>query len=166
MTNQVRTAPRGPAPGRFVLWLAIAGLLLALDLWTKAAVVNNLAYGAFVYVTPFFNLCHVRNTGAAFSFLGEAGGWQIFAFAAIAVVITLVCLYFLWRNARRPLFASSMALVIAGALGNLWDRLVYGYVTDFLDFHAFGWHWPAFNVADICICLGAVILVIDEFRRN
>ena len=121
---------------------------------------------AFVPVTPFFNLCHVRNTGAAFSFLGDAGGWQIFAFAGIALLVTAACLFFLWRHAKRTLFAFSMSLVISGALGNLWDRLVYGYVTDFLDFHAFGYHWPAFNVADICICIGAAFLVFDEFRRE
>lgn len=148
------------------MWIAAAGVLLALDRITKIAVIDNLAYGVFVHVTPFFNLCHVRNTGAAFSFLGEAGGWQIFAFAAIAVAVSAACLFFLWRNARRTLFSFSMALVIAGALGNLWDRLTLGYVTDFLDFHAMGWHWPAFNVADICICLGAALLVFDEFRRK
>lgn len=166
MTVNDRKIPRGAAPGRFILWTAAALLLLVLDRVTKIAVIDNLAYGAFVHVTPFFNLCHVRNTGAAFSFLGQAGGWQIFAFAAVAVIVCAACFFFLWRNARRTLFACSMSLVISGALGNLWDRLVYGYVTDFLDFHAFGYHWPAFNVADICICLGAAFLVYDEFRRN
>ena len=80
--------------------------------------------------------------------------------------MTAACLFFLWRHAKRTLFAFSMSLVISGALGNLWDRLVYGFVTDFLDFHAFGYHWPAFNVADICICIGAALLVFDEFRRE
>lgn len=166
MTNNAQKIPRGTSPGRFVFWLAVALVLLALDRITKIAVIDTLAYGAFVHVTPFFNLCHVRNTGAAFSFLGEAGGWQIFAFAGVAVVVCAACLFFLWRNAARALFAGSMALVISGALGNLWDRLRYGYVTDFLDFHAFGYHWPAFNVADICICLGAALLIYDEFRRK
>ena len=115
----------------------------------------------FVYVTSFFNLCHVRNTGAAFSFLGEAGGWQILVFAGLAAVVSAVCVWLIWRNARRTLFSASLALIVSGAVGNLWDRLVYGYVTDFLDFHAFGWHWPSFNVADICICVGAVLLVFD-----
>lgn len=166
MTEIKRSTPRSSAPGRFVLWLIVAFVLLVLDRITKAAVINTLAYGSFVHVTPFFNLCHVRNTGAAFSFLGDAGGWQIFAFAGIALLVTAACLFFLWRHAKRNLFACSMALVILGALGNLWDRLVYGYVTDFLDFHAFGYHWPAFNVADICICIGAALLVFDEFRRE
>lgn len=159
-------APRGRSPGRFVLWLVIAAFLLALDQFTKSAVIDAIAYGAFIPVTPFFNLCHVRNTGAAFSFLGEAGGWQLIFFAGIALVVVCACVFFLWRNVRRPLFALSMALVISGALGNLWDRVRLGYVTDFLDFHAFGWHWPAFNVADICICVGAALLVLDEFRRS
>lgn len=164
MTEIKRSTPRSSAPGRFVLWLIVAFVLLVLDRITKAAVINTLAYGSFVHVTPFFNLCHVRNTGAAFSFLGDAGGWQIFAFAGIALLVTAACLFFLWHHAKRNLFACSMALVISGALGNLWDRLVYGFVTDFLDFHAFGYHWPAFNVADICICIGAALLVFDEFR--
>ena len=166
MTEIKRSTPRSSAPGRFVLWLIVAFVLLVLDRITKAAVINTLAYGSFVHVTPFFNLCHVRNTGAAFSFLGDAGGWQIFAFAGIALLVTAACLFFLWRQAKRNLFACAMALVISGALGNLWDRLVYGYVTDFLDFHAFGYHWPAFNVADICICIGAALLVFDELRRE
>ena len=75
-------------------------------------------------------------------------------------------MWLIWRNARRPLFSASRALIVSGAVGNLWDRLVYGYVTDFLDFHAFGWHWPSFNVADICICVGAVLLMFDEFRKK
>lgn len=166
MTVIKRSTPRSSAPGRFVLWLIVALVLLVLDRITKAAVIGTLAYGAFVHVTPFFNLCHVRNTGAAFSFLGDAGGWQIFAFAGIALLVAAACLFFLWRHAKRNLFACSMALVISGALGNLWDRLVYGFVTDFLDFHAFGYHWPAFNVADVCICIGAALLVFDEFRRE
>lgn len=166
MTEIKRSTPRSSAPGRFVLWLIVAFVLLVLDRITKAVVINTLAYGSFVHVTPFFNLCHVRNTGAAFSFLGDAGGWQIFAFAGIALLVTAACLFFLCRHAKRNLFACSMALVISGALGNLWDRLVYGFVTDFLDFHAFGYHWPAFNVADICICIGAALLVFDEFRRE
>ena len=145
MTEIKRSTPRSSAPGRFVLWLIVAFVLLVLDRITKAAVINTLAYGSFVHVTPFFNLCHVRNTGAAFSFLGEAGGWQIFAFAGIALLVTAACLFFLWRHAK---------------------RLVYGFVTDFLDFHAFGYHWPAFNVADVCICIGAALLVFDEFRRE
>ena len=166
MTVIKRSTPRSSAPGRFVLWLIVAFVLLVLDRITKAAVIDTLAYGAFVHVTPFFNLCHVRNTGAAFSFLGDAGGWQIFAFAGIALLVAAACLFFLWRHAKRNLFACSMALVISGALGNLWDRLVYGFVTDFLDFHAFGYHWPAFNVADVCICIGVALLVFDEFRRE
>ena len=112
MTVIKRSTPRSSAPGRFVLWLIVALVLLVLDRITKAAVIDTLAYGAFVHVTPFFNLCHVRNTGAAFSFLGDAGGWQIFAFAGIALLVTAACLFFLWRHAKRNLFACSMALVI------------------------------------------------------
>ena len=117
MTEINRSAPRSPAPGRFVLWLAAAFVLLVVDRITKVAVIDTLAYGAFVPVTPFFNLCHVRNTGAAFSFLGDAGGWQIFAFAGIALLVTAACLFFLWRHAKRTLFAFSMSLVISGEIG-------------------------------------------------
>lgn len=159
-------SPRGSSPGRFALWVAVALALLLLDRLTKDAIIENLSYGMFVYVTSFFNLCHVRNTGAAFSFLGEAGGWQILVFAGLAAVVSAVCVWLIWRNARRTLFSASLALIVSGAVGNLWDRLVYGYVTDFLDFHAFGWHWPSFNVADICICGGAVLLMFDEFRKK
>ncbi|HXF66773.1 MAG TPA: signal peptidase II [Burkholderiales bacterium] len=145
-------------------WLALAALIVALDQAAKLAIVHALAPGEAVAVTPFFNLVLVYNPGAAFSFLAEAGGWQRGLFIAIAAVASAWILYLLWRHPRQRLFAAALSLVLAGAVGNVIDRVRVGSVIDFLDFHAFGWHWPAFNVADAAITCGAALLVWDAFR--
>jgi signal peptidase II len=108
----------------------------------------------------------VFNTGAAFSFLATAQGWQTLFFAAIAVVASVVIGFLIVRNAGKSLFCAGLALILGGALGNLYDRLVYGKVVDFLDFHAAGWHWPAFNVADSAITVGAAILILESFMQK
>lgn len=155
--------PRGSSPGRFVLWVGVAAVLLLLDQASKALVQSLLHWGEIVYVTPFFNWVHVGNTGSAFSFLGEAGGWQIWLFAGLACAVSAGIIWGLWRFNGRTVLSLALALVLSGAIGNLIDRVSLGYVVDFLDFHAFGWHWPAFNVADICICVGAALIVFEEF---
>jgi signal peptidase II len=148
---------------RWLRWYALAAAVLSLDYVSKVVVLHSFAPGERLAVAPFFNLVLVFNTGAAFSFLATAQGWQTFFFAAIAVVASLVIGFLILRNAGKALFCSGLALILGGALGNLYDRLVYGKVVDFLDFHAAGWHWPAFNVADSAITVGAAILIVESF---
>jgi signal peptidase II len=129
-------------------WFAAAAGVVVLDRLTKWAMLGWLRPGESVEVTGFFNLVLVFNRGAAFSFLADAPGWQTPFFAAVAIIAAAVVSWMLWRHPARTLLCSGLALILGGALGNLWDRLQWGAVADFLDFHAFGWHWPAFNVAD------------------
>ena len=142
-------------------WLAIAASLIALDQWTKHAIKNALSVSGPIEVTPFFNLVLAYNRGAAFSFLASAGGWQRELFTGIALVASAWIIYLLRRHSQQTLFSLALALVLGGAIGNVIDRLMIGAVVDFLDFHALGWHWPAFNVADSAITCGAVLLIWD-----
>ena len=142
--------------------LGLALLVLAVDQATKLWAAGTLDYGMPVTVLPFFNLTLVHNTGAAFSFLADAGGWQRIFFIVVSGVVSLVLAAWLWRLPRDArLLGIALALVLGGAVGNLVDRVAYGYVIDFLDFHATGWHWPAFNVADSAISCGVVLLLAD-----
>jgi signal peptidase II len=125
-----------------------------------------LADGELVRVTGIFDLVLLYNRGAAFSFLADAPGWQTPFFAAVAVAASAVVSWMLWRSPQRRLQSLGLALILGGALGNLWDRLAWGAVADFLDFHAFGWHWPAFNVADSAITVGAVLLIAESFLHK
>jgi signal peptidase II len=109
----------------------------------------------------------VHNTGAAFGFLADASGWQWWLFVLIAVAVTAGVLYWLWKSTSLHAYtAAALSLILAGALGNLFDRLVYGYVIDFMDFHYEGYHWPAFNVADSAICIGVVFFILSAFRKG
>jgi signal peptidase II len=116
-------------------------------------------------VTPFFNVVRVHNSGAAFSFLASAGGWQRWFFTAIGIGAALLMVWLLKKHAGQKLFAFAIASILGGAVGNLIDRVLYGYVVDFLDFHWRGWHFPAFNVADSAITIGAACLILDELLR-
>jgi signal peptidase II len=149
-----------------VKWFGLAAAVIVLDYLTKIAVLESFAPGESRIVTSFFNLVLVFNKGAAFSFLSSAPGWQTLFFAAIAVVASTVISFLIIRLASRRLFCGGLALILGGALGNLYDRLLYGHVVDFLDFHAFGWHWPAFNVADSAITVGAGILIVESFFQK
>ena len=142
-------------------WFVLAAAPVAADQLVKAAVLAAFAPGERRELTGFFNLVLVFNKGAAFSFLSQAPGWQTPLLAAFAAVAAIVVSVLILRNAARRLLCAGLALVLGGAVGNLVDRLRFGQVVDFLDFHAAGWHWPAFNVADSAITLGAVLLVID-----
>ncbi len=149
---------------RFGLFCCLALAVFLADLLTKELIVANLSYGQFIPVTSFFNLCHVRNTGAAFSFLSDAGGWQSTFFIALALLLSAALLFWLWRERHgSTLLLLSLSLVLGGALGNCFDRLFRGSVVDFLDFYLGPYHWPAFNVADIAICVGVALLIISEF---
>ncbi|WP_415114949.1 signal peptidase II [Paraburkholderia sp.] len=148
-----------------VPWLGIALIVILFDQLTKIAVRKMFEYGVPHEITSFFNLILVYNRGAAFSFLAMAGGWQRWAFTALGVVAALVICYLLKRHSGQKMFCTALALILGGALGNVIDRLMYGHVIDFLDFHVGGSHWPAFNLADSAITIGAILLVLDELRR-
>jgi len=128
-------------------------------------VLQAFAFGEHLYITSFFDLVRYHNEGAAFSFLAGAGGWQRIFFSAIAIVASVVIVYLLRKHKAEKLFCFALALVLGGALGNLYDRLTLGYVVDFLLFHYQGWYWPAFNVADSAISCGVVLLLIDSFKK-
>ena len=145
-------------------WLAASLAVVAADLATKAWVESAFAPGEVREVTPFFNLVLMHNSGAAFSFLAGAGGWQRWFFTAIAIAISAAIVVMLRRNHRNTTLALALALVLGGALGNLWDRLTLGHVVDFVQLHAAGYYWPAFNVADSAITLGVAILIWDSVR--
>ncbi len=142
-------------------WLALSALLVAADQITKVVAVQQLALNQVVAVTPFFNLVLVYNAGAAFSFLSDAGGWQRGFFIGIALIASAWIVTLLRRYPHQRPFALALSLVLAGAVGNVIDRVLHGAVIDFLDFHAFGYHWPAFNVADSAITCGAALLIWD-----
>ncbi len=146
-------------------WLGIATIVILLDQLTKITITRLFSYGESDPVTSFFNLVLVYNKGAAFSFLAQSAGWQRYFFTGIGIAAALFIVYLLKKNAGQRLFCSALALILGGAVGNVIDRIAYGHVIDFLDFHVAGWHWPAFNVADSAICIGAVLFVLDELRR-
>lgn len=145
-------------------WLAVSAAVIVLDLATKAWVSRAFAPGDVVTVTPFFDLVLMHNAGAAFSFLAGAGGWQRWFFTAVAVVISIGLVYMLRKPHRDRVVPLALALVLGGALGNLYDRLMLGHVVDFLSFHAGRYAWPAFNVADSAITVGVALLVWDGLR--
>ncbi|NLD67511.1 MAG: lipoprotein signal peptidase [Limnobacter sp.] len=157
-------APRtvgGPGP-----YLALAALLVVVDQSTKWIAVDTLAFGQRVAVIPgFFDFTLVYNRGAAFSFLAGADGWQRWFFTVVALVASAVIVWLLDRHRGQRLFSFSLALILGGAIGNVIDRVLHGQVTDFVLLYWQGWHWPAFNVADMGITIGAVLLVLDELLR-
>ena len=142
-------------------WLAAAAAIVVLDQVTKGAISASLRPGEVREVTSFFNLVLVHNRGAAFSFLSDAGGWQRGMFVGIAALAVAVIVVLLARHPEEHLFCSGLTLILGGALGNVWDRVAHGQVVDFLDFHAFGWHFWAFNVADSAISVGAALVILD-----
>lgn len=145
-------------------WLWLSFVVLVLDQITKLAIAASMQLYQSIQVLPFFNLTYVHNTGAAFSFLSEAGGWQRWFFAVLAFVISVVITVWLARLKRHEtLLAVSLALVLGGAVGNLIDRLAYGYVIDFLDVYYQDWHWPAFNIADSAITIGVALMIAESF---
>lgn len=147
-------------------WFAAAAAIVLADQLAKWAALSLLRAGEPVAVTGFFNLVLVFNRGAAFSFLADAPGWQQPLFIAVALAAAAIVSWMLWRYPARRLLCAGLALILGGALGNLWDRLAYGHVVDFLDFHALGWHWPAFNVADSAISVGAALLIAESFLHK
>lgn len=151
--------------GSLTPWLGISLIVILFDQLTKIAVKKVFAYATPYVVTPFFNLLLLFNRGAAFSFLSSASGWQRWAFTGLGLAAACLIVYLLKRHGNQRLFCTALSLIMGGALGNVIDRLVHGRVIDFLDFHVGGWHWPAFNLADSAIVVGAMLLVLDELRR-
>jgi signal peptidase II len=146
-------------------WLGVATVVVLLDQMTKVTVERLFDFGDVHRVTSFFNLVLTYNKGAAFSFLAAASGWQRQFLTAVGIVASLFILYLLARHGTQKLFSFALALILGGAVGNVIDRLAYGHVIDFLDFHWLGWHWPAFNAADSAIVCGATLLIVDELLR-
>jgi signal peptidase II len=145
-------------------WLWLSLLAIILDQGSKLAIAGAMQLYESIQIMPFFNLTYVHNTGAAFSFLSEAGGWQRWFFAGLALVISIVIAVWLTRlKKHETLLAVALALVLGGAVGNLIDRLAYGYVVDFLDVYYDTWHWPAFNIADSAITLGVILMLAESF---
>jgi signal peptidase II len=146
-------------------WLLLAAAIFVADQWTKQWILDHYQHGDATYVTGFFNIVRAHNPGAAFSFLAGASGWQRWFFTAIGVGAAVFIVWLLRAHAGQRLFSFSLALILGGAIGNVVDRLQHGYVVDFLDFHWAGWHFPAFNIADSGITVGAVLLILDELAR-
>ena len=146
-------------------WLSISAVVVALDLYTKHLIQRAFEYGEHLKITPFFDLVRYHNEGAAFSFLADAGGWQKWFFSGVSIIAVLVISYLLKKHQHQKLFSLGLALVLGGAIGNLYDRLTLGYVVDFLSFHVNDWFWPAFNVADSAICVGVALLLLDSFKK-
>lgn len=146
-------------------WIAL--LVLVADQLSKIWVLQNFSLGESIQLLPVFNFTYARNYGAAFSFLGDAGGWQRWLFTAIAIVVTCVLSVWLSRLQRTQLKLSlALVLIIAGAIGNLIDRSLYGYVVDFLHVYYQEWHYPIFNIADCAITIGAGLLIWDSFSSD
>jgi signal peptidase II len=153
-------------------WLGLALIVLIADQFTKVLVVGYYQLGASTEVTSFFNLVRVHNSGAAFSFLSGASGWQRWFFSVIGMLAAVLIVWLLRSHAGQKLFSFALACILGGAIGNVIDRLLYGYVIDFLDFHwrwldpvFSGGHFPAFNIADSAITIGATCLILDELLR-
>ena len=146
-------------------WLGLAFIILLVDQFTKVLIVGYYHLGDSTYVTSFFNVVRAHNSGAAFSFLAGASGWQRWFFTIIGFVAAAVIIWMLRSHAGQRLFSFAMACILGGAIGNVIDRMAHGYVIDFLDFHWHGMHFPAFNVADSAITLGAICLILDELLR-
>ena len=163
MMYRFRLIQRKPLLAAFL----IASLIFLLDQFTKMQVVQNLYLGQRNELTVFFNLVHVRNYGAAFSFLSEAGGWQRWFLTFVSAFASMVIVCWIKKSdEKKYLETLSLIIILGGALGNFYDRLILGYVIDFLDFHWSGVHFPAFNIADTAITIGAILFIADNLIFN
>ena len=152
---------------RLCLWLGFSLLIVVVDQWTKALALAHLDYGQPVRLLPVFNLTLQYNTGAAFSFLSGAGGWQRWFFSAVAVLASLViCIWLARLHRGETMLAISLSLILGGAIGNLWDRLTLGYVVDFISVHYQQWYFPTFNAADSAVTVGAGLMILDAILQS
>ena len=151
---------------RFILWLCIAAIVFMCDQISKSLILSYFRLGdGRVVLENYFNIVRVHNPGAAFSFMASADGWQRWLFTAIGLLAAVFITALIKSNASQKLFSFALAFILGGALGNVLDRVMYGYVVDFLDFYTGDWHFPAFNLADSAITLGAICLLLDELLR-
>ena len=148
-----------------ILWVALALLVILADQASKAWA-NDVLAASWIQVTGFFNLVLLRNTGSAFSFLADAGGWQKLLFSAVAIGVSAAMAAVIWKHSAEKLAPAAAALVLGGAIGNLIDRLMLGSVTDFIDLHIGDIHWPAFNIADSAIVLGVIFFILIELKKK
>ena len=147
------------------LWISVLGFTL--DQITKHIVVAEMSLYQSIQLTSFFNLTYVHNYGAAFSFLYDAGGWQRYFLSAVAIIVSIIIVWWLRQATKQQvLLPVAFAFILGGALGNVFDRMLHGYVIDFLDFYYGSYHWPAFNIADSVIFIGAALLIIDMFKNK
>ena len=161
-----RTRPYGESSHASIwLWLGWALLILVADQVTKMLILGSYQLGDATPITPFFNIVRAHNTGAAFSFLAQAGGWQRWLFTGFGLLAALFILWQLHAHPGQKLFSFALASILGGAVGNVIDRMVHGYVVDFLDFYWASSHFPAFNIADAGISVGATLLILDELLR-
>ena len=137
-------------------------IIIALDQWTKALATAHINYGELIDILPVFGLTLLHNTGAAFSFLSDAGGWQRWFFTVVSIVVSIVLMVWFFRLKKdEMLLAAALSLILAGAIGNLWDRVLLGYVVDFISVHYQDNFFPAFNIADSAITIGAGLMILD-----
>ncbi len=152
--------------GKSGRWFVLAGLVIVLDQLSKWVVLNHIQFGETIYVAPFWNWVLTFNPGAAFSFLADQPGWQRWFFTALAVAVSAWIAVELRRHPGHRLAAFALALIMGGALGNVIDRIRFGAVVDFIQWHAAGYYWPAFNIADSAITVGAVLLVLEQLTAK
>ena len=151
--------------GAMLPWLGLALLILLADQFTKVLILGYYKLGDATPITSFFSIVRVHNSGAAFSFLANAGGWQRWFFTGIGIAAAIFIVWMLKSHPGQKLFSFALACILGGAIGNVIDRTLYGYVVDFLSFHYSGWHFPVFNIADAAISIGATCLILDEILR-
>lgn len=164
--NSTTTAPTHKTASVSLMgWLGIAAVIVLLDQITKQYMESILQYSERLPVLSFFDFTLLYNPGAAFSFLADGAGWQRWFFTAVALIATVLIVHMLRKNSNQKLFCSSLALILGGALGNVIDRVLHAHVIDFLLFYWRDWYFPAFNIADIAITCGAILLILDEIIR-
>ncbi len=146
-------------------WLGIAFIVILLDQFTKTLILGDFQLGDSRFVTSFFNVVRVHNSGAAFSFLAGASGWQRWFFVGLGAAATVFIVWMLRGHGGQRMFSWALSLILGGAIGNVIDRLLHGHVIDFIQLHAAGWYFPSFNIADSAITVGAVLLILDELLR-
>ena len=147
-------------------YIVIAFLIVILDLKSKQWIFHNLDFGSALVITPFFNIVHFQNTGAAFSFLSEASGWQRYFFIVVSLIAIVIIIRLIRERLKQPLLCLALAFVLGGALGNLCDRSYYGFVIDFIYIHYEAYYWPAFNVADSFISIGVALILYDALKNK
>jgi signal peptidase II len=165
MTASLPSTPSSQPTPTLWRWLVLAGVLITLDQLTKLYFDGLLRYGQRIAVLPFFDFTLLYNPGAAFSFLAQADGWQRWFFTILGLLASVFIVWMMHKNRSNKRLMLALALILGGALGNVIDRIAYGHVVDFLLFYWKDWYYPAFNIADTCITLGAILLILDELLR-